>query len=226
MSANSMKGPYTGSGTAGEPVHNQGVPDEAEAERIIGLYQRYAFEWDKERNRSLFEKPWLNRFLALLSPGASILDVGCGSAEPIARYWIERGYEVTGIDSSSALVGICKERFPNSDWRVADMRELTLGRQFDGVLAWDSFFHLSPQDQQKMFPVFRRHAAARGALMFTSGPAHGSKMGTYKGEPLYHGSLDGTEYRALLDQNGFAIVSNVVEDPACGYRTIWLAQLR
>ena len=72
----------------------------SDAERIISLYQRHADDWDRERGRSLFEKDWLDRFLALLPQGASILDIGCGSAEPIARYFIEKGYNVTGIDSS------------------------------------------------------------------------------------------------------------------------------
>lgn len=62
----------------------------SEAERIIGLYQRHADDWDKERERSLLEKPWLDRLLALTPPKASILDIGCGSAEPIARYFIEQ----------------------------------------------------------------------------------------------------------------------------------------
>jgi SAM-dependent methyltransferase len=61
-----------------------------EAERIIGLYQRYAEDWDRERGNSLFEKAWLDRFLALLPPEPSILDIGCGSGEPIARYFIEK----------------------------------------------------------------------------------------------------------------------------------------
>jgi SAM-dependent methyltransferase len=198
----------------------------SEAERIIGLYQRHAVAWDKQRGRDLFERPWLDRFLALLPPGASILDIGCGSAEPIARYFIERGYEVTGADSSAALIGICKSRFPKLDWLVADMRDLSLNRHFGGILAWDSFFHLCPEDQRVMFPIFRSHAAPKASLMFTSGPSHGEAIGTYEGEPLYHGSLDGEEYRSLLDQNGFDVLSHVVADPACGRHTVWLAQLR
>jgi SAM-dependent methyltransferase len=198
----------------------------SEAERIIGLYQRHAVAWDKQRGRDLFERPWLDRFLALLPPGASILDLGCGSAEPIARYFIERGYEVTGADSSAALIGICKSRFPKLDWLVADMRDLSLNRHFGGILAWDSFFPLCPEDQRVMFPIFRSHAAPKASLMFTSGPSHGEAIGTYEGEPLYHGSLDGEEYRSLLDQNGFDVLSHVVADPACGRHTVWLAQLR
>jgi hypothetical protein len=104
------------------------------------------------------------------------------------------------------------------------MRTLFLGRIFDGILAWDSFFHLSPINQRQMFSVFRAHAAPGAALMFTSGPTCGEAIGTFEGEPLYHASLDSTEYRALLDESGFRVVQHTVEDTACGRHTIWLAQ--
>jgi len=60
--------------------------------------------------------------------------------------------------------------------------------------------------------------------MFTSGPAYGEAIGAYRGEPLYHASLDATEYRSLLDTHGFDVVEHVVEDPDCGHHTIWLAR--
>jgi SAM-dependent methyltransferase len=197
----------------------------SESERIIDLYQRHATEWDRDRGRCLIEKAWLDRFLALMPQSPFILDIGCGAAEPIARYLIERGSHVTGIDSSSALIDICKGRFPDQEWLVADMRMLSLDRRFDGILAWDSFFHLCPPDQRRMFPVFRRHARPQAALMFTSGPSHGEAVATYKGEPIYHGSLDGEEYRSLLLQNDFDVESSVVQDPDCGHHTVWLARI-
>jgi hypothetical protein len=88
-----------------------------------------------------------------------------------------------------------------------------------------SFFHLCPEDQLQMFPIFRSHAAPGAGLMFTSGTVHGEAIGTFQGEPLYHGSLDTAEYRSFLNQNGFAVVSHVVEEPTSGGRTVWLAQL-
>jgi hypothetical protein len=104
------------------------------------------------------------------------------------------------------------------------MRELALGRRFDGLLAWDSFFHLTPADQRAMFPILGAHAGPRATLMFTSGPRHGEAIGTFQGEPLYHGSLDPAEYRALLEAQGFGVVAHAAEDPTCGGHTIWLAQ--
>jgi SAM-dependent methyltransferase len=198
----------------------------SEAARIIDLYQRRSLEWvrDRERGGGLMEKSWLDRFRGLVSSTASILDIGCGSAVPISRYLIEAGHHVTGVDSSATLIDLCRDRFPTHEWIVADMRTLALGRPFDGIIAWDSFFHLCPDDQRQMFPVFRQHAAPGAALMFTSGPAHGEAIGSFEGEPLYHASLDPAEYRSLLDQHGFRVISYVAEDPDCGRHTIWLAQ--
>ena len=198
----------------------------SEAEKIVELYQRHAQAWACERGNNLFETAWLDRFLGLMPRGSAIVDIGCGSGQPIARYFIETGYDVTGVDSSPALIDICKGHFPGQDWIVADMRTLSLGRSFSGILAWDSYFHLCPEDQRRMFPIFRKHAAPNAALMFTSGPSHGEAIGDFRGEPLYHASLDETEYRLLLDNSGFEVVSHVVEDQNCGGHTIWLAQLR
>ncbi len=199
----------------------------SESERIVGLYQRHAAVWDRLRSPgSLFEKPWLDRFLKLIPAGASILDLGCGAGLPISGYLIRQGYAVTGVDSSSPLIELCRTRFPQEEWIVADMRTLDLGRQFAGIIAWHSFFHLSPEDQRTMFPIFARHAGPRTALMFTSGPQHGSVLGEFEGEPLYHGSLDPSEYIVLLEQIGFTVVEHVAQDPTCGEATIWLAQAR
>jgi SAM-dependent methyltransferase len=162
----------------------------------------------------------------LLPPCPAVLDIGCGSGEPTARYLAERGCKVTGVDSAPEMIAICQDALPQESWGVADMRNLSLGRSFDGILAWDSLFHLCQDDQRQMFPIFRSHAASRAALMFTSGPGHGESIGTFEGEPLYHASLDGAEYWVLLDENGFAVVAYTVEDPACGRLTVWLAQRR
>ena len=192
-------------------------------DRIIDLYERHASDFDRDRGRSLHEKAWLDRFIALLTPAATVLDVGCGMAEPIARYLIESGFRVVGIDSSVSMIDLSRERFPNCEWLVMDMRQLRLGRRFGGILAWDSFFHLCMDDQRTMFPIFAAHADHGAPLMFTGGPRAGEAIGSYCGEPLYHASLDPVEYERLLTSNGFSVRGYVAEDPGCGGHTVWLA---
>lgn len=155
--------------------------------------------------------------------GGTILDLGCGSGEPIGRYFIESGYRVVGVDSSPSLIEICRTQFPDSEWVVADMRDLDLDRHFDGILAWDSFFHLGMNEQRALFPRFALHSLPGAPLMFTSGPAEGEVIGSYCGEPLYHASLGRAEYEQLLATNGYVVQAHVAEDPRCGQHTVWLA---
>jgi SAM-dependent methyltransferase len=196
------------------------------ADRIVALYERHARAFAAHRGRAgdLMERPWLERFCALVPRGGSVLDLGCGPGEPIARHLMAAGCAVTGVDSSPTMVALCRERFPDGRWLGADMRALSLGQRFDGILAWNSFFHLRADDQRAMFAVFGDHAAPGAALLFTSGPRAGVALGTFEGEPLYHASLDPDEYRALLAAHGFAVVAYVPENPACGAHTVWLAQ--
>lgn len=194
------------------------------ADTIIGLYERHAAAFDDLRGKTLLEASWLDRFLALVPEHAPILDIGCGSGVPIARHLLAKGHSVTGIDSSNSLIALCRRRFPQAAWYVQDMRRLALGRSFDGLLAWNSFFHLTQDDQRAMFPVFAAHASPGAALMFTSGPSNGEAIGSFEGEPLYHASLAPEEYRALLAGQGFAVVAHVAEDASCGGLTIWLAR--
>lgn len=196
----------------------------SDADAIPGLYARHAEAFDRVRGKNGFERPWLDLLVASLSPGADVLDIGCGSGEPIAADLIGRGFVVTGLDVSEPLIRLCRERFPAYEWHVADMRELSLGRTFEAIVAWHSFFHLTPKAQRAMFPRFASHAVEGGTLMFTSGPSAGVAIGEFEGEPLYHASLAPEEYRSLLSENGFAVLRHVVEDPECGGATVWLAQ--
>jgi hypothetical protein len=121
--------------------------------------------------------------------------------EPIAKYIIKAGFSVVGIDSSPSMVSMCLERFPNSEWIVADMRTLALGRQFGGVLAWDSLFHLPMDDQRRMFSAFSDHALPGAPLMFTT-------RTTTQRQRILSARLPGRRYRL---RRSHSMVSN--QDP-------------
>jgi predicted TPR repeat methyltransferase len=198
-------------------------PSPACREAVVDLYERHAPIYDRDRSRALQERAWLDRSLVHVRPGGTVLDLGCGMGEPIARYLIDRGFRVVGLDSSASMIALCRARFPDSEWLVADMCQLALGRRFDGILAWDSFFHLGMDDQRRMFRRFAAHAQRGAPLMFTSGPAEGETIGTWCEEPLYHASLGPADYERLLTTNGFEVRAHVPEDPACGMHTVWIA---
>lgn len=194
------------------------------ADGIIDLYSRRAGDWDADRGRGLEEKPWLDLFLEHVPSAGTVLDVGCGSGEPIGRYLIEQGRRLTGVDASPGAIDLCRTRFPDHDWIVADMRALDLGRTFDGLIAWHSSFHLTRDDQRALFARLARHVTPGGVLMFTSGDADDERIGQWRGEPLYHASLSTAEYRMRLEEAGFAVIRHVVGDYAKGGVTLWLCR--
>ena len=102
---------------------------------IRDVYEEQAAVYDAQRSRALFEARWLARFAAGLPAGARVLDLGCGAGEPIAAWFKAEGFAVTGVDFAPAMLRIARSRWPEGDWRQADMRALDLGERFDGIVA-------------------------------------------------------------------------------------------
>jgi SAM-dependent methyltransferase len=195
------------------------------ADRIASHYERHALAWDADRRAASWgDKPYIERFLSLLPSASTILDLGCGGGSPVALHMVAQGFRVTGMDSSPTLISLCRERMPDQDWIVADMRSLALGRRFGGILAWDSFFHLRNKDQETMFQVFATHAAPDAVLMFNAGFDRSEIVGSYRGDPLYHASLEPSEYEALLVGHGFELIEHSINDLTKGGRIFWLAR--
>lgn len=193
-------------------------------DEILDLYTRHAERYDRERARSLMERPYLDAALEGLPPASRVLDLGCGAGEPIARYLIERGHAVVGVDAAAPMIELCRARFPTQEWIRADMRGLRLAGRFDLIVAWDSSFHLTPSDQRELFSTFERHARPGSRLLFTSGDREGVVTGRLCGDELYHASLAPGEYRRLLAERGYRVLRHRANDPECGGHTVWLAQ--
>jgi ubiquinone/menaquinone biosynthesis C-methylase UbiE len=190
---------------------------------LRAIYERQAASFDRQRSRALLERGWLERLLARTGPGDTILDVGCGSGEPIARYVIKRGRRVCGTDFAEPMLKIARRRFPTERWLLGDMRDLDLGEAFAGLIAWDSFFHLTADEQRVTLPRLARHVAPGGSLLVTVGPAEGEVWGQVGREPVYHASLASIEYERILGAAGLKVEAFVPNDPSCAGHTILFA---
>jgi len=197
-------------------------------DEVIGQYRRHADWFDKARLKTLFEKPVLDAALSAVSAdvldGLDVLDLGCGTAEPIAAYLIGAGSRVVGLDSSPEMIAHCVHRFPDMEWIVGDMRELDLGRRFHVIIAWDSFFLLCQEDQRAMFPLFAGHLLPGGTLLLSTGTEDGEAYGDVNGEKLFHASLSSAEYERQLADHGFTVVERRVQDPEIHGHTAWIAR--
>jgi len=153
-----------------------------------------------------------------------VLDLGCGAGEPIARWFMAEGFTLTGVDFAGAMLDIARQRWPEGDWRQADMRSLDLGERFDGIIAWDSFFHLTEAEQRETLRRMAAHLAPGGSLLFTAGPEAGEASGTVGAATVYHASLSPAGYAVLLEELGLRLTGFLAEDPDCASHSVMMAR--
>ncbi|WP_195820168.1 class I SAM-dependent methyltransferase [Roseobacter sp. MH60115] len=196
----------------------------ADPKGIRDVYESQAAVYDAQRSRALFEARWLARFAACLPPGGRVLDLGCGAGEPIARWFIAEGFRVTGVDFADAMLEIARSRWPEGDWRQGDMRRFDLGETFDGIIAWNSFFHLTPEEQRGCIIRMAAHLEPGASLLMTVGPDAGEASGTVGGQPVYHASLSPAQYATCLEQNDLRLTGYLAEDPETNQHSVLMAR--
>ncbi len=107
----------------------------------------------------LYNKHWGDQFtptalavidelvLPRLAPGASVLDLCCGTGQ-MAQLLSERGYRITGIDGSERMLAYARENAPKTRFIPDDARSFTTGTAFDAVVCvFDSLNHVMSIDE-------------------------------------------------------------------------------
>jgi SAM-dependent methyltransferase len=111
------------------------------------IYDGFAETYEK--NRGLFDMTdVLDPFYKSLDiQNGNMLDLGCGAGEPFARYFIDRGWKVTGIDFSRQMLKLATKYAPEMQTIHADMCEIDFEPcQFDAIIAIYSLFHVSSDE--------------------------------------------------------------------------------
>ena len=139
---------------------------------------------------STVKEPW-QRWLfdrVALSPGARVLEVGCGPAE-FWRQNLDRlgdGLRITLTDQSAGMVDAAREAIGDrAEYAVADAQELPFADEaFDVVLANHMLYHVS--DRPKAFAEIRRVLVSGGRFRAaTNGEGHLEELGALYDAPFW-----------------------------------------
>ena len=71
---------------------------------------------------------------SLTSPGATVLDAGCGTGRVAIRL-ADRGFATVGVDIDASMLEVARSTAPDLSWVQADLSELDLGETFALVVA-------------------------------------------------------------------------------------------
>lgn len=83
----------------------------------------------------------MEKFQALLPPGATILDAGCAGGVK-SKFLADRGFLVTGIDFAPNFIEIARREVPEAEFYTLDIRDVaSLEKEFDGIVLQAVLLH-------------------------------------------------------------------------------------
>lgn len=108
----------------------------------------------------------VERFLSLLPPNTTVLDVGCGTGKPVSSMIAESGRRPYGIDLSPVMVEWSKKQVPEGTFQQCNMLDFAPSpASFSGATAVLSLFGLSRAEITVMAQRFFQWIQPGGFLL-------------------------------------------------------------
>jgi cyclopropane fatty-acyl-phospholipid synthase-like methyltransferase len=177
-------------------------------------YDAIADEWHAAP-REFRARKYVEMILDGLAPGARVLDLGCGTGEPVARFVAARGFRVVCVDESERMLEIARRVVPGAEFVRADMCEVSLEGGFAAAVAWDSVFHVGRARHREIFAKLFGLLEPGGRLLLSSGGTgdEGFSSEMY-GRQFFYSGYEPSETVRLLTDEGFVVELCEVDDPS------------
>ena len=168
-------------------------------------YDRIADQWTAARDASFVSRLIID-FATKVCVRGRILDIGCGSGY-VAAYLTAQGFQLTGVDSAKKMIARANTlSLAGADFRCMDFFDFVSPQKFDGLLAWDSFFHFPKARQADIYQKAAGLLHHAGYLLFTHGDADDEHVDQMMGESFYYSALPKQQVVQLLQAAGFSVV--------------------
>ena len=147
-----------------------------------------------EENRGFFDiSEILDSFFSQLALAqGDLLDLGCGAGEPVARFFVDRSWSVTGVDFSERMLELATDYVPEMKTHHADITKVAFkANQFNAITASYSLFHVPANEHVQLFEKIHLWLRPEGKALFT----YATKE--------YTGSNEFDGYKTFMEQDLF-----------------------
>jgi len=166
----------------------------------------------------------LEKATQAMTPGGTVLDLGCGAGVPATR-WLSRRFLVTGVDVSARQLELARSLVPAATFVKGSMTEVEFPpATFDLVTALHSIIHVPRGKQPSLFRRIQRWLKPGGALLATL--ASGAWEGTEEnwedwGTPMWWSHLDAATTLHMIQDAGLRVES-AEEKTGNGETWLWV----
>lgn len=168
------------------------------------------------RNRKERADGFLDPFIAMMPPGAVILDLGCGAGWA-AAVMQDRGFDVHALDATPEMAALAQQKLKRKV-RVASFESVEDVAAFDGIWASGALLHVPKAEMPALLARLTRALKPGGLLLatFKSGAGEArDKLGRfyayYSLAELQHlfGTVPGLIVDGHLEASGTDFTGNV-----------------
>ena len=178
-----------------------------EKEEIVRKgYDEIAKEYQADRH--IFDnKRELEEFVSLLPRNAKVLDVGCGAGVPFAKFLVESGFDVIGIDFSGSMLKLARRNVSEAIFVKQDMTKLGfLNNSFDGITASYSIIHVPREQHSSLFQSFHRILKPKGMMLISIGTDEWEGTDDYYGAEMFWSHYNPEKSSQAIENAGFHII--------------------
>ncbi len=171
--------------------------------KVAALYDKIAIDYSsKNQNKVPAE---LEKFSGYFHKKARILDVGCAAGRD-TKVLYDKGFNVVGVDFSTELLKIARNKYPDLSFIKADIRKLSFSDEsFDGIYANAVFHHLLKRDMIPVLRDFNRILRPGGIIYLSTKTGSGTHTGfdVLSSEKRWFTLIDQNELNRMLCLGGF-----------------------
>jgi ubiquinone/menaquinone biosynthesis C-methylase UbiE len=173
-------------------------------------YDKIAEEYQADRHGFDHVKE-LEEFASLLPKNAKVLDVGCGAGVPVAKFLVDSGFEVVGVDFSENMLRLARKNMPQISLIRKDMTKLDFAdNSFDGLTAFYSIIHVPREKHSLLFKSFNRILKPNGIMLACMGPDEWEATEDYYGTKMFWSQYSPEKSLRLVKDTGFEVIFDKV----------------
>jgi ubiquinone/menaquinone biosynthesis C-methylase UbiE len=181
-----------------KPQHNAAV--------FGKIAQKYTDEYFDDDS----DFPHIARFLSNVKPGGKILDIACGPGM-LTKHLIDQGFAAQGIDLSTEMIAIARQKVPRAKFQVMDMRSLDFpDGYFDGLLITYGLIYVTSSELAATLKEFNRVLQLGGSIFMINQEGesdHTEQEAMKPDETLYVNFFNPDSLKSALSSAGFQITS-------------------
>lgn len=101
---------------------------------LASVFDDLTSSYDEVYSQGTLQVEYINKLVSRMSPGQSVLDIGCATGVPNGVIMEKSGLKITGIDFSEKMIKQAKQNVPTGQFFLSDAKSFVPEQTYDAIV--------------------------------------------------------------------------------------------